>query len=77
MEDESSPQSSSLTSWPVTGCMLSLNIYVIYLLFRTDDDVDVEYITILLISLFRLHFCRNHRLIRNFRIYYLFLFLYI
>ena len=45
-EDESSPQSSSLPSWPGTVCMLSLNLYVIYLLFRADDDVDVEYITI-------------------------------
>ena len=28
-EDEPSPQSSSLPSWPGTGCMLSLNLYVI------------------------------------------------
>ena len=54
--DESSRQSSSLHSWPGTGCMLSLNLYVIYLLFRADDDVDVEYITVLLILLFHLHF---------------------
>ena len=30
-------------------CILSLHSSVIYLLFRADDDVDVEYITLLLI----------------------------
>ena len=44
---------------PDNNEVLYLNLYVIYLLFRTNDDVDVEYITILLILLFRLHFCRT------------------
>ena len=40
-------------------------------------NVNQPSITILIILLFRLHFCRNQRLIRNFRIYWKFLFLYI